>query len=393
MPTSRSRSFDNRAGITGTYQTFPPFPSVTIQSALVGPWGTCDDSVCAYKEIRLPNALLIVRKETWLPTFNGRFPLIGTPIKQLTNCPADYHPSEPDPGAVFPALSVAQQSQLAWEALAATNPNVAHVGLPTFLAELKDLPTLWKNWGDNLLKDVARGHITWRWALKPMIRDIRNMWNFTSAVNQRMRFLSALASGQRTFKRRANLRTNSQNSAPTTVGLKSVGATISGRRVVSYHEKVWCTVEWKLNPSVVIPKGFLHLDRLWHRAYKMTWGISSHDSLIALWEIMPWSWFVDWFLGVGTVLQATNNTIPLTWGPICVMRTTSAYADVQCLASSPDLSWCKPSGAHRQSQVRKQRLLVSPVLPFAPSFMPVFTAGQWSILGSLAILRGRAPKS
>lgn len=392
MPNSRSRSFDKRASVTGTYQTFPPFPSVTIQSASVGPYGTCDDQVCAPKERRLPQTLLVVRKETWLPVFNGRFPLTGSPIKQLTNCPADYHPAEPSPGTKFPALTVAQESQLAWESLAATNPNVSHVSLPTWWAELKDLPTLFKSWGDGLLRDIARGHLAWRWALKPMIRDIRQMWTFTKGAQQRLLWLTRLQSGDRVLKRRASLRNLSDQDAVTSVALKSVGASITGRRTVTYSERVWCSVQWKLATSAVIPGVGLELDPLWVKAHQLTFGVTTHEAMIALWEIMPWSWFVDWFVGVGTVLQATNNTIPLTWGPICVMRETTAKANVEPSASSSDLAWCKPSGYHRQSEVRKQRLIVSPILPFAPSFMPVFTTGQWSILGSLAILRGKAAR-
>lgn len=444
MPNSRHRELDQTYGLTGSYQTFPPFPSLVIQTAVAGIKVVCDDQVCAPREKRMPQTLLIVRKEDRFPTFSGRFPLTGNPIKQLTNCPTDYKPSPPSPGTKFPALSTIQQSSLAWESLAATNPNVAHVSLPTFWAELKDLPMLWRTWGtkqvqkaDNLWKEVTRSanrhdrrfvelgarymrkhsaslgslsgvlaktsverdnlmealafapkaYIWYRWGWAPLVSDIQRMFQLTESVFRRVTWLSHLMSGDRTIKRRATLRNATDYDPPTTVQLKSVGANIQGRRTVTYSERVWCTVQWKLDSAYKLSGVGLEGDPLWRKAVQLTFGITTQDALSALWEIIPWSWFVDWFLHVQTVMDATKNTIPLTWGPICLMRHTRATALVSPLATSADLTWCKPSGEHQQSEDRKQRLIVTPVLPFAPSMMPVFTTGQWSILGSLAALK------
>lgn len=411
MPISRSRSFDGRGLVQGHYVTFPPFPSDTLQSATAGDYGTCDDQVCAYREKRLPQTLLIVRKSTRLPIFNGTKYVSGSPLKQFQNCPADYHPTEPSPGTVFPPLSVAQQSQLAWESLAATNPNVPDVNLPSFWAELKDLPSLFQDWGNKwlskanwnsilsginsmrgALSDAARAHLMYRWAIRPMLSDIWKLFQWQTSVSKRMEWLVALTTGDRVLKRRASIRNNTAQDAPTTVGLKSAGATINGRRTVQYFEKVWCSVYWKLDTSKidlsrVLPPTFFEMDADWINVHRRSYGVTTYGALQALWEIMPWSWFVDWFLHVDTVMNATNNTIPVTHGDICVMRTTSAIASVEPITTSPDYDWVQITGSHRQSEVRKQRLIVSPILPFAPSMMPVFTTGQWSILGSLGVLR------
>jgi hypothetical protein len=411
MPISRHREFDGRGLVQGHYVTFPPFASDTLQSATAGDYGTCDDQVCAYREKRLPQTLLIVRKSTRLPIFNGTKYVSGSPLKQFQNCPADYHPTEPSPGTVFPPLSVAQQSQLAWESLAATNPNVPDVNLPSFWAELKDLPSLFQDWGNKwlskanwnsilsgingmrgALSDAARAHLMYRWAIRPMLSDIWKLFQWQTSVSKRMEWLVALTTGDRVLKRRASIRNNTAQDAPTTVGLKSAGATINGRRTVQYFEKVWCSVYWKLDTSKidlsrVLPPTFFEMDADWINVHRRSFGVTTYGALQALWEIMPWSWFVDWFLHVDTVMNATNNTIPVVHGDICVMRTTKAIASVEPITTSPDYSWVQITGSHKQSEERKQRLIVSPILPFAPSMMPVFTTGQWSILGSLGVLR------
>jgi hypothetical protein len=415
MPISRSRSFDARGLVQGHYVTFPPFASDTIQSATAGDYGTCDDQVCAYREKRLPQTLLIVRKSTRLPIFNGTKYVSGSPVKQFINCPADYHPTEPSPGTKFPPLSVAQESQLAWESLAATNPNVPDVNLPSFWAELKDLPSLLKDWGDNwlskprwdaflatninrfrnTLSDVARAHLMYRWAIRPMLSDLWKLFQWQTSVAKRMEWLVDLTTGRRVLRQRATIRSNTDQDSPTTVALKSAGASINGRRYVTYQEKIWCVVNWKLDTSKidlsrVLPPNFLIMDKDWVRVHQLSYGITTYGALRALWEIMPWSWFADWFLHVSTVMDATDNTIPVTHGDIILMRTTSAKANVEPITTSPDSSWVQISGPHRQSEVWKQRLIVSPILPFAPSMLPVFTTGQWSILSSLGVLRSGA---
>lgn len=445
MPFSRHREQDQTMGISGTYQTFSPFPSLTVQTATVGVTRVCDDQVCVYREKRLPQSLLLVTKDTQLPVFSGVYPIVGTPTKQLSGCPADYKPAPPNPSTKFPPLTTIQQSSLAWESLAATNPNVAHVSLPTYWAELKDLPLLWRTWGDKQLSHAARlwkevrrssdpsdkgvvrladryaksidfssrsamlssvnkllgthgqfedlltlgpkAHIWYRWGWAPLVSDIRKMFSFTDAVMRRIKWISHLQTGKRVLKRRATLRNATDQDTPTTVQLKSVGANIQGRRTVVYTEKVWTAVQWKLDPSFSVSGVGLVGDPLWVLAHQLTFGLTTQDALSALWEIMPWSWFADWFLHIQTVMDATKNTIPVTWGSISLMRHTNATALVTPLTSSADLSWCRPSGVHRQSEDRKQRLIVSPILPFAPSMMPVFTTGQWSILGSLAVLK------
>lgn len=455
MGNTRHRVDDKRHGQVGTYETYPPFPSFNIQSrANVGELVVCDDTVCGYREKRVPHPFLCVRTKSNLPTFSGVYPPTGNPSKRLTNCPTDYS-AIPSVRAKFGDLSTIDQSNLAWESLGATNPNVAHVSLPAYWAELKDLPSLWRTWGskavarsgelfDDLLRssdrndqqflkllsglnpakasalqratvnrfvrkmvslagrtsashadDVSgnatafapKAFIWYRWGWNPLVNDIRAMFNFTEAVQRRLVWLSNLQSGKRVLKRRATLRNSSDYDSPTTVQIKSNGAFIQARRTCIYTEKVWCTVQWKLTTDTNIAGVGLFMDPLWIKAHQLTYGITSHDALGALWQIMPWSWFVDWFLKISTIIDATNNTIPVTWGDICLMRHTYAEAVCSPLSSSSDLSWCKPSGEHRESEDRKQRLVVSPILPFVLPTMPVFTASQWSILGSLAVLK------
>jgi hypothetical protein len=429
LANSRHRSYDGRVVVSGLYQTFPPFPSQNIQSGSVGEYGTCDDQVCGYKEPRLDHTFLSVQSSVQYPTFSGtKYNSDGSPAKRLSNCIADFRPNPPSPTSKYPPLTTVEQSNLAWESLAATNPNVAHVSLPSYWAELKDLPSLWRQWGDSALgraeelwrsatikgskSNISRSlrtlfdhvknpsnadikkalssnpeaYLWYRWGLAPLVSDIRNMFKFTEAVNQRIQWLNRLQTGDRLLKRRATLRNTSGSDAPTTVTIKSNGAFIQGRRTVTYSEKMWCTVKWKLVSDYKISGVGLDFDPLWVKANQLTFGLTYHEALAALWQVMPWSWFADWFLKISTIIDATNNTVPLTWASICLMQETHGSAETIESLNSADLAWCKPSGYNRQTEVRKRRLIVSPILPFVLPTVPVFTTGQWSILGALAVL-------
>jgi hypothetical protein len=121
-------------------------------------------------------------------------------------------------------------------------------------------------------------------------------------------------------------------------------------------------------------------------AEKLTLGITSRGALQALWEVTPWSWFMDWFGGFGTILAATDNTIPMTWSEVCVMRKTRSESTFT-VHDGAWQSWVSLSGPPVEIHERKERYLCAPVLPFIPSLQPLVSPKAWSILGSLAILK------
>jgi len=381
---ARTRTRDQRFGQVGNLYTYPPFESLVVQSALVGPVETCTDE--NFGNRKDPNAFQLVRVTQDFGVFSGTKFVGPNPVKRLTNCPGDYRPSPPVPQAKFSDFSSTDISNLSWQALSKTNINVPEVNLPAFFAELKDLPMLFRAWGNSLLQRVATGHLSYRWAIRPMVSDILKLVNFTRSVNERIVWLTRLRDGDGVLKRRATLGTDSDVDSPTTVAVKSAGAFITGRRTVTYTSKVWATVQWKLASNAIIPNPGPELEVL---ATRLAFGINSAGALAALWEIMPWSWLVDWFLGISTVMSATNNTLPLRWSRICIMRTREAIATVVPYRTDPDSSWCTFTGKHEQKSTWKERRVGQPSLPFVPSVLPLFDAGKWSILGSLAVLKLR----
>lgn len=122
-------------------------------------------------------------------------------------------------------------------------------------------------------------------------------------------------------------------------------------------------------------------------ARRLTFGITSEEGLATAWQLMPWSWFADWFLGIDDALASQSNTIPVTGGQTCVMRTWTRRLSYAPYPNSSLDAWCPFKGYYFVETKIKDRQVVTSLSTLSPSFLPLLDAGKWSILGSLVALR------
>lgn len=419
MP-ARLRTMDTRSPFSGTYQNLSLGTSIS-RSLDIGLNGSCDDVIGNYPN---PNGLSIIRLNRQYPGLDGsRFNAItGVEERRMTNFPLGSHPGPIDPRSIFPALTALQMSNYAWEILSKANPSAPDVSLATTLLELKDIPSLMRSWyglfarrprgltgrllerrnGDLTYKGylppqwalilartpeiIASGHLTWRWAIAPFIRDMRALLDLQYLTSRRVAELQKLFTG-RVIRRRVPLGKNVQRTSQVNQILHSEGLVIKGTRNVNYTETVWGTVKYraksKLNVAILHKEGELR-----RRAYQLVTGITTHEALATAWELMPWSWLVDWFLQIGTVIRATNNSLDLVHSDCCLMRHTTSETTIAVdLAASE--KWATPNREYLESYDRKERFIVVPALAFAPTYLPIFTRKAELILGSLLISRVR----
>lgn len=120
------------------------------------------------------------------------------------------------------------------------------------------------------------------------------------------------------------------------------------------------------------------------RSKALIYGVLPTPDLV--WELLPWSWLVDWVANVGDVLSnvtdmALNNLVAKY---AYVMHSTSEEME---LTMQTFLKGGPVTSVARASVVTKQRLSASP-FGFGLS-SPDFSAWQWSILGALGLSRLR----
>jgi hypothetical protein len=393
---NRFRTRDGRFQYCGTYTAFG---STSTSCQTHGPLETCEDTV---HEKETSNLFNLVRSFTYVPALSGT--VSG---RVFVSYPIQHHPGPTDPRVAFPALNMADKNQLAWEILANTNPSVPEVNIPAFIGEMKDIPGLVRNWGRNLIavrrqsqlqrflmrgnapkiaaRTAANWHLTKRWAIAPLVKDLVNLYNFQKSVNNRMTELYALRDG-RTLRRRCHFGTFSAI-ADTTPVLHGLAFVVTGRRRVVTRCKTWGTAEWKLLPNSKLP--LLGYNPLLRKAWTSVTAANSYGALAAAWELTPWSWLVDWFSSVGTCINASNNALGLTFGRLSLMRHSLSISEYKALSPFPPTITL--DGWYVEEMERKERYPVFPVIPVPLPTLPVLTTRQLSILGALAVLKGSKP--
>lgn len=373
----RNRTQDLRTTWIGSY-TSPIGPTTSYYSKTDGFRRTCSDFIGARSQA---NDFSLMEEFTYYPTISCTSPTGHVWVEQ----PVGFMPGTWDPRNWYPALTALDRSNKAWEILSKSNPSIPHVSVPTFIGELKDLPGLVKGYGDGLLKSVANGYLSWRWAIRPMISDLRKLFNFVKAVDDRTTMLMKLRAGQ-TIRKRVKLGEGKGNLAP---GIYVVESKSGGGCSCTFEErhsfKEWGTVQWKLLPDSKLPQ--LGYGPLREMARNLTFGFTSHELLAAAWELTPWSWLADWFGNTGDLIAATNNSVGCTWKDICYMRTSQSYTETYNFTGDP---WVLAGLKNRRyvlTQKRKERYVCSPSVPFPFPQLPILTNGQWSILAALAAQR------
>lgn len=374
--TVRHREQDLRVQKIGTHVS-PIGPTTFFVSALDGYWRICDDEPGFYP---LATDFQLRESYRFYPTLtctgNGH---------SWTSCPVGYQPAPADPRDKFPALTALDRQNLAWEILAKTNPSVPHVSIPAAVGEMKDFP--WhrtKQWGDNLLKDVANGYISWRWAVAPLVGTLLKLCKFVESVDQRTTWLMKLRDG-RTLRRRVRLsQTAIQGTPQVNAYVNTGGCTLRGTFKTLYEQRSWGTAQWRLLPDAELPK--LGFGPLVNTAERLSLGLTSHELLAAAWELCPWSWLADWFGNTGDLIAATNNSVGCTWSHVCFMRESWATTFCEMNPSLSDafaIAGLKNQN-YRLQMIRKERYICVPVIPVPIPRLPILTSGQWSILASLA---------
>lgn len=391
-----------RTNITGTYWNRNGNPQEQTLSALAGTTTTCDDVIGHTGHLfgtqqYLDNALLIVRWIQRVGVLNGeKWVTVGsTPTldKKFSKCPVGLHPNPPSASVAFPIPTALAKSNYAYQIIGSTNPSVADISVPTFIGELKDVPGLIRSWGNlaNLqrgkaINKGAEAHLMWRWGVAPLISDIRKMLTVTQLVEKRFALLTRLQNGG-VIRKRCSLSSSVIKEPDSNVVLQSEGAFITATASTVHTVKVWGSAQWKMSSKALpLPRDSASKRKL---AWRLVTGMTTWEAAATSWELLPWSWLVDWFVNFSTLISGANHAIEVTWANMCLMRTVSSKRTYTPKAPAPADAWASVSGACSQEEIRKERYVVSPSAPLPLTLAPLIEGKTWSILGSLAVLKGK----
>jgi hypothetical protein len=271
-----------------------------------------------------------------------------------------------------PIIGKPTDAALATRLLADTNPSRPVVDLPIFVAELRELPRLLRLEGDTLLKRAGSANLGYQFGWRPLIGDLTRLLSFSDQVAKRETELKNLFKSG--LRRKRQLYSGAISDTFSSV-LNSTGfntGSVPYDRVTK--DRTWGFVEWY--PTVLPPATSADMRSLARRAV-----LGMTVDLSTAWELIPWSWLVDWCSNVGDFLSAQRNIIGATHGPVQIMShtTTQGKSRVMPVQVSP----------HEYTYETKTRNVVTPSLS---AYLPFLSLRQLSILGSIGVTR-RMPRS
>jgi hypothetical protein len=339
-------------------------------------------------------------KPVLLNGFNGQN---NSSYKRFVNYPADY---QPDFNGDAWGASEPSDNNAMIQHLARKHPSSPEVSLPVFVVELKDLPRMIFEDGLRLLsperaakirQSVYRGSrrtgpkgprggtasAEYYFGWEPLFRDLIKMISFTEAVDKRVKELNTLYDkGLRVSTVSGSFhRTKTSNQYLQT----ALGVSISGVVTTDTTIKKWASNQWHPDTSngtgnQLKPSPEEIRDQAWRAVHG--WRLSPADA----WELMPWSWMIDWFVPIGDLLEAGANTIPAFSTQQCVMRKT-VITEVARRAPGSGNSWCTVTGG-QSTLIEMLRTLVP--APFPTIRMPFLSGRQLAILASIGLSKGQA---
>jgi len=259
---------------------------------------------------------------------------------------------------------------------ARTNPSRPYVDVPVELLQMGDLFHLIQKRGNSLIKELGRENLRYQFGIKPVVEDVFKIFNFNDQVDRRIKEIERLKS-TKGLRRTVSVGMGSlasdvlwtQQSNGIFLSTRARGNTVREKRV-----------HCRWTPTSDLSKMYTpaEMRRLIQRCVL---GLTVDFSTV--WELIPWSWLIDWIGNVGTFLQASRNIIPASLTTCVVMTHTRTEW------SAPGLSGTKNNQHYSLEpiQIIRESKTRTSVSPSVTAQFPFLDGNQLGILASLAVTR------
>lgn len=326
--------------------------------------------------------------------------ITGSPVYRFSSYPMDNQ-SQALSHLVLPEVPPTTAVAIT-QVAAATNPSRPSVSLPVFIGELKDIPEMIHSKGSDLLRSQRRydlekpsfrsvkdqlkakpvkgrnSVVEWNFGWAALGRDLTNMLDFAKHVNNRVVELNALYNNGG-LKRSRTLMSRTVKLSSSGEFFQSVGATVVGDTSVVTTIRCWASIHWR--PT---EQHFVTQDDLIKRARVLVHGWEAHPGAVlsAVWALLPWSWFADYFFNISSYLQATENNVEFSPTNACRMIECSTDKRTRITAISPGITATPSSSVY----VTKDRYTGVPSLSVLAT-QPVIAAQRLLTLSSIVMGR------
>lgn len=198
-------------------------------------------------------------------------------------------------------------------------PLTKKVDIPSFLIEtLKDLPALVLFQGRTIIETGSNIWLGFQFGWKPLIQDMKDIFSLGIALQKRINTLRMLMLGGITSKGSLERHTE-KDSFEFTFFVQNQAFTGTVERTTTM--KRWGCIRYTVPPDIIDWLTRMTQNEQWWFSLQTLTGLHSKN-LAAIWEILPWSWLIDWFAGIQQKLELYRPGMELIPKQYAIMTET-----------------------------------------------------------------------
>lgn len=274
------------------------------------------------------------------------------------------------------SLRIAENNLFATEVLARSNPFRAGYSVPVAIFELLDISSMFRLIGRTFMSFFGGAYLNYRFGWLAFERDIRTLAQITSEIISRIREFESLGR-HGGLRRRVNLPSD-QITENSVVPIHSSSALfIYGQRTGHYVVRRYGVVRWRPKASFdaylrKCDKGLL--------ALREVLDLSGELRPDTFWEMVPFSWLADYFIGIGDFLAASRGEGFIEPFDLVICRNYEAREVLRPLSQPSSGSIARG----KYHTIIKSRDVWS-VGAFPPPRIQFITGSQAKVMGALAL--------
>lgn len=264
------------------------------------------------------------------------------------------------------------------KALSSLNTSKGVINLPNAIWELRDFPGMLRDLGRVLSKsvkasDVPGGHLAYTFGWAPLMSDLAVLMDFGAQIESEYRRLEKADDRNQMSGTLADIDTEWGQYSTWNAHYPSQASLYLHQRSVG-RRRVWFSA--RLDRAFTLPD----LSNPWGAAL---WGLGFGGPATNLWNSIPWSFLVDYFIDISSMLEANQGPLPYRPKTICIMVHDSVVRRWDLVSHK---NWVTPPTVEQGPQTYdyKRRFVVhNPKAGFA--FRPNPFTGKLGILASLSL--------
>lgn len=231
--------------------------------------------------------------------------------------------------------------------LANSNPFRYSISVPVMVLELAEASSLLKVGVSSLLSLFGSAYLNWTFGWEQTMRDIKTLANITKTIEDRVKeFNDLISTGGSRRKVFISSRSTGYSQPYSTHVSNDFGAW-GGPVDYVWKSKVWGSVTWRPQRNKL-----LEVEQLtsFNSAVQHVLDLDSPDPS-TVWEAIPFSWLVDYFVNVGDQLKAVENTDLVIPSDVCIMRERSVTTIADWKVTPSDDGWPNRSFSTKPGKV------------------------------------------